>query len=32
MPIVLARTRPKFIETVLANLVNWDFVNQTLAG
>ncbi|HET8931410.1 MAG TPA: superoxide dismutase [Acidimicrobiales bacterium] len=24
--------RPKFIETVLANLVNWDFVNQTLAG
>jgi Fe-Mn family superoxide dismutase len=24
--------RPKFIETVLTNLVNWDFVNQTLAG
>lgn len=21
--------RPKFIETVLTNLVNWDFVNQT---
>jgi len=24
--------RPKFIETVLTNLVNWDFVNQNLAG
>ena len=24
--------RPKFIETFLANLVNWDFVNENLAG
>jgi Fe-Mn family superoxide dismutase len=24
--------RPKFIETVLDNLVNWDFVNQNLAS
>ncbi len=24
--------RPKFIETFLTHLVNWDFVNQNLAG
>ncbi len=24
--------RPKFIETVVDNLINWDFVNQNLAG
>ena len=24
--------RPKFIETFLTNLVNWDFVNENLAG
>ncbi|MBS1849213.1 MAG: superoxide dismutase [Actinobacteria bacterium] len=24
--------RPKFVETILTNLVNWDFVNQNLAG
>ena len=24
--------RPKFIETFLTNLVNWDFVNETLAS
>jgi superoxide dismutase, Fe-Mn family len=24
--------RPKFVEAYLANVVNWDFVNQNLAG
>jgi Fe-Mn family superoxide dismutase len=24
--------RPKFAETVLANIVNWDFVSQNLDG
>jgi Fe-Mn family superoxide dismutase len=24
--------RPKFIETVLDSLINWDFVNQNLAS
>ena len=24
--------RPKFVETILENLINWDFVNQNLAG